>query len=52
MNGTLTLQEAAIILKVHVKTLEKLCRDGKIPGAFKVGFHWRIKRDDLYKEPK
>lgn len=50
MNGILTIKEAAEILKVNMKSLEKLCREGKIPGAFKVGSLWRIHSDSIYKQ--
>lgn len=36
---TLTLAEAAQLLKVHAKTVEKLARRGQLPGT-KVGRRW------------
>ena len=50
MNGILTIKEAAEILKVNPKSLEKLCREGKIPGAFRIGSLWRIRSDYIYKQ--
>ena len=40
----LTLEEAALYLKVAKPTLYRLLEDGKIP-AFKVGNQWRFTRE-------
>lgn len=50
MNGTLTIQEAATILKINPVHLRRRCLAGKVPGAFKVGKLWRIKSDELFKQ--
>lgn len=42
MGKVLTLKEAAIEYKVNPKTLERLCREGKVAGAFRIGNLWRI----------
>jgi excisionase family DNA binding protein len=43
---TLTLQEAAALLKIHPVTLQDKARAGEIPGA-KVGRAWVFIREDL-----
>lgn len=43
----LTTRQAAEVLQVHTKTVEALCRTGKL-SAKKVGKAWRIRRDDLW----
>ena len=51
-NGTgnghqlMTLREVAGYLGLHVMTVYKLTREGRIPSA-KVGGQWRFKRDVL-----
>jgi excisionase family DNA binding protein len=42
----LNLQEAALILEVHWKTLEGMARNGEVP-AFKVGKRWRFRLSSL-----
>ena len=41
-----TAEEAAKYLRLHVKSIYRLARDGKIPGR-KVGGSWRFHRDAL-----
>lgn len=41
-----TITEAAELLGVHVNTLYRLCRSGKL-GAFRIGNAWRIPGDNL-----
>ncbi len=41
-----TAEEAARYLRLHVKSVYRLLREGKIPGR-KVGRHWRFHRDGL-----
>ena len=43
MNQVLTSTEAADYLKMHVKTICRLAKEGKIP-AKKVGSEWRFLR--------
>jgi excisionase family DNA binding protein len=42
----MTLREVARYLGVHVMTLYKLTRGGRVPAA-KIGGQWRFKRDVL-----
>lgn len=37
-----TPAEVAKILRLPITTLHRLCREGRLPGAFKVGHKWRI----------
>jgi excisionase family DNA binding protein len=46
MNKILTAIEAALYLKVHVRTIYRLAKKGLIPAS-KVGGHWRLKRATL-----
>ena len=46
MNETLTPKEAGLYLKVHVRTIYSLVKNGLIP-ALKVGKRWRFKKDTL-----
>ena len=41
-----TAEETAKYLRLHVKSIYRLARDGKIPGR-KVGGSWRFHRDAL-----
>ena len=41
-----TAEEAARYLRLHVKSVYRLLREGKIPGR-KVGRCWRFHRDGL-----
>ncbi len=50
-NGTsksniMTLREVAKYLGLHVMTVYKLTREGRVPAA-KIGGQWRFKRDVL-----
>ena len=42
----MTLQEVAQYLGLHVMTVYKLTREGRVPAA-KIGGQWRFKRDVL-----
>jgi excisionase family DNA binding protein len=42
----LNLQEAASVLGMHWKTLERMARDRKVP-AFKVGKRWKFRLTSL-----
>ena len=42
----MTSQEVAKYLRIPIRTLYKLCQEGKIP-ATKVGRHWRFRKDNL-----
>lgn len=43
----LTTEEAALLLKIHPKTLVRWLEAGRIVGAMKLGRQWRITRDDI-----
>jgi excisionase family DNA binding protein len=43
----LMVEEAAEFLRVHPSTLYRLLNRGELPGAFKMGKVWRIKREGL-----
>ena len=45
-NQIMTLREVAQYLGLHVMTVYKLTREGRLPSA-KVGGQWRFKRDVL-----
>lgn len=42
----MTITEVAEYLKISEITTYKFVQSGKIP-AFKIGSHWRVKREDL-----
>jgi excisionase family DNA binding protein len=42
----LTLSEAAILLQVSTRTLQRMIRNGQLP-AFKVGGQWRLRETQL-----
>jgi len=42
----MTVTEVAEYLKISEVTTYKLVQEGKIP-AFKIGRHWRVKKNDL-----
>jgi len=46
MDEILTANEAADYLKINVRTIYRLIKQGKIPGR-KVGGSWRFKKDIL-----
>ena len=45
-NNIMTLSEVANYLGLHVMTVYKLTREGRVPAA-KIGGQWRFKRDIL-----
>lgn len=45
-NNIMTLSEVASYLGLHVMTVYKLTREGRVPAA-KIGGQWRFKRDIL-----
>src|SRR5215471_12004608 len=47
LNEVLTAEELSTRLKIPGSTIEELARKGKIPGAFRVGRHWRFDLDVL-----
>jgi len=42
----LTLSEAANLLQVSTRTLQRMIRNGELP-AFKVGVQWRLRETQL-----
>ena len=40
-------EEAGVYFDVSAETMRRLCREGKIPGARKIGGQWRIPRSFL-----
>ena len=42
----MTCEEAATYLRLHVRTVGRLLKQGKLPGV-KVGRQWRLRRADL-----
>jgi len=45
-DNIMTLREVAQYLGLHVMTVYKLTREGRVPAA-KIGGQWRFKRDVL-----
>jgi excisionase family DNA binding protein len=43
---TITPREAARILGIHQRSVQRLLKRGELPG-FRAGFHWRIRRAEL-----
>ena len=41
-------QEAADYLRISIRTLQKLCNEGKVP-ATRVGKHWRFRKEEIDK---
>lgn len=46
ITNIMTLREVAKYLGLHVMTVYKLTREGRVPAA-KIGGQWRFKRDIL-----
>jgi excisionase family DNA binding protein len=46
MEELLTAEEVAVYLRVHLMTVRRWCRSGRLPAA-KVGRAYRIKKGDL-----
>ena len=45
MNSDLTIQQFARLTQYHPESLRRLCRSGKLVGAYAVGRRWRIRSD-------
>jgi excisionase family DNA binding protein len=41
-------QEAANYFRISIRTLQKLCNEGKVP-ATRVGKHWRFRKEEIDK---
>lgn len=46
ISDILTVEEAALLLKIPRSSVYKLAQEGKLPGQ-KVGKHWRFNRNTL-----
>ena len=46
----LTVEQAALLLKIQPSTVKEWARAGKIPGSFKVGKTWRFNRRVMLEE--
>lgn len=44
----LTVQEAATFLRLHYRTVQRMLKEGRLPGR-KIGKEWRIHREELVK---
>lgn len=42
-----TAEDLAVRWQATVGTVEKMCRDGRLRGAFKVGRQWRLSEEAL-----
>lgn len=42
----LTSEEAAALLRIHPKTLQRMAREGRVPG-FRIGDLWRFRASEL-----
>lgn len=45
MTELITIDDLSRRLKVPKSSLYQFARNGKIPGAFKIGKHWRFRAD-------
>lgn len=45
IDGYITVREAAEKWKLHVRTVQMMCSEGKIPGIVKFGRAWAIPND-------
>jgi len=43
----LTVKEVAEYLRIHPITLYRLLEKDKVPGAFKIGNQWRLKKETI-----
>lgn len=43
----LTVKEAAEYLRIHPITLYRLLERDRVPGAFKIGSQWRLKKETI-----
>ena len=47
MDQYLTIQEVCTLLRLSERTIYRMCREGSLPGAAKVGGSWRVSRAEL-----
>ena len=45
MTKLLTPEELSKLLRVPKRSIYKFVQDGHIPGAFRIGRHWRFRED-------
>jgi len=43
----LTIPEVCTLLRLAEKTVYTMCREGRLPGAVKVGNQWRVEHEKL-----
>ena len=43
----LTIKEVAVLLKISERTVYAMAKEGRLPGAVKVGGSWRVLRPKL-----
>ena len=43
----LTIKETAVLLKMSERTVYLMAKDGRLPGAVKLGGSWRVVQDKL-----
>jgi excisionase family DNA binding protein len=48
LSPILDSDEAAALLKIHPKTLQRMARSGEIPGGFQIGKLWRFRATKLH----
>lgn len=46
-SGDYTLEHISAITNIGVRTLQSQARTGKLPGAYKFGKDWRVRREDF-----
>jgi excisionase family DNA binding protein len=49
MTNILTADDLGKLLRVPKRTIYKFAKEGLIPGAFRVGKHWRFREDLIHK---
>ena len=42
-----TAEQAASVLQKHIDTIRRLCKEGKLEGARKIGSEWYIPRTTI-----
>lgn len=43
----LTIREVAELTRCHIETARRLARMGELPGAYRVGHRWLVRREAL-----
>ena len=47
MRPDYTSQDVAELVCVHPETVRRLAREGRMPGAYKIGSRWRFARERI-----